>query len=101
MIVHGPSGQKRYTLLPGLSLPQSAAETNFSWDSFHAQIAFVSGRLSAEATVSNCGQVRLKASRKFATDTFTAQVLLDLYNRFVLALGGEALAQPCEVAGTI
>jgi hypothetical protein len=36
-----------------------------------------------------------------AADTFTAQMLLDLYNRVVPALGGEALAQPCEVAGTI
>jgi hypothetical protein len=36
-----------------------------------------------------------------ATDTFTAQMLLDLYNRVIPALGGEALAQPCEVAGTI
>lgn len=36
-----------------------------------------------------------------ATDTFTAQMLLELYNRVVPALGGEALTQPCEVAGTI
>lgn len=36
-----------------------------------------------------------------ATDTFTAQMLQDLYNRVVPTLGGEALAQPCEVAGTI
>jgi len=36
-----------------------------------------------------------------AADTFTAQMLTDLYNRVVPALGGEALAQPCEVAGTI
>ncbi len=35
------------------------------------------------------------------TDTFTAQMLLELYNRVVPALGGEALAQTCEVAGTI
>ena len=28
-------------------------------------------------------------------------MLLELYNRVVPALGGEALAQPCEVAGTI
>jgi E3 Ubiquitin ligase len=34
-------------------------------------------------------------------DTFTAQMLLELYNRVVPALGGEALAQPCEVAGII
>ena len=36
-----------------------------------------------------------------AADTFTAQMLLELYNRVVPAVGGEALAQPCEVAGTI
>jgi hypothetical protein len=36
-----------------------------------------------------------------AADTFTAQMLLELYNRVVPALGGEALAQPCEVTGTI
>jgi hypothetical protein len=36
-----------------------------------------------------------------AADTFTAQMLLELYNRVVPALGGEALDQPCEVAGTI
>ncbi|MEO7911659.1 MAG: GIDE domain-containing protein [Roseiflexaceae bacterium] len=36
-----------------------------------------------------------------AADTFTAQMLTDLYNRVVPTLGGEALAQPCEVAGTI
>ena len=36
-----------------------------------------------------------------AADTFTAQMLLDLYNRVVPTLGGEALAQPCEVTGTI
>ena len=36
-----------------------------------------------------------------ATDTFTAQMLLELYNRVIPALGGEALAQPCEVAGPI
>jgi hypothetical protein len=36
-----------------------------------------------------------------AADTFTAQMLLELYNRVIPALGGEALAQPCEVAGTI
>jgi hypothetical protein len=36
-----------------------------------------------------------------AADTITAQMLLDLYNRVVPALGGEALAQPCEVTGTI
>ena len=46
------------------------------------------------------GQVgRLRAIN--AADTFTAQMLLELYNRVVPALGGEALAQPCEVAGTI
>jgi hypothetical protein len=36
-----------------------------------------------------------------AADTFTAQMLLDLYNRVIPALGGEALAQTCEVTGTI
>lgn len=36
-----------------------------------------------------------------AADTFTAQMLQDLYNQVVPALGGEALAQICEVAGTI
>ena len=36
-----------------------------------------------------------------AADTFTAQMLLELYNRVVPTLGGEALAQPCEVTGTI
>jgi hypothetical protein len=29
-----------------------------------------------------------------AADTFTAQMLLELYNRVIPALGGEALAQP-------
>jgi hypothetical protein len=36
-----------------------------------------------------------------AADTFTAQMLQELYNRVVPAVGGEALAQPCEVAGAI
>jgi hypothetical protein len=36
-----------------------------------------------------------------ATDTFTAQMLQELYSRVVPSLGGEALAQPCEVTGTI
>ena len=36
-----------------------------------------------------------------AADTFTAQMLLELYNRVVPVVGGEALAQPCEVTGTI
>jgi hypothetical protein len=36
-----------------------------------------------------------------AADTFTAQMLLELYNRVVPAVGGEALSQPCEVSGTI
>jgi hypothetical protein len=36
-----------------------------------------------------------------ATDTFTAQMLSDLHSRVVSSIGGEALAQPCEVAGTI
>ena len=34
-------------------------------------------------------------------DTFTSQMLQELYNRVVPTLGGEALAQVCEVAGTI
>jgi hypothetical protein len=36
-----------------------------------------------------------------AADTFSTQIILDLYNRVVPTLGGEALAQPCEVAGLI
>src|SRR5262245_20084665 len=72
MIAHGPSCQKTYTLLPGLSLLQSAAKTNSSLDSFQAQMAFASAKLPAEPTVSNCGQVRLKASRNLATVPFTA-----------------------------
>jgi hypothetical protein len=36
-----------------------------------------------------------------AADTFTAQMLQELYNRVVPAVGGEALAQACEVTGTI
>jgi hypothetical protein len=36
-----------------------------------------------------------------AADTFTAQMLQDLYGRVVASVGGEALSQPCEVAGTI
>jgi hypothetical protein len=36
-----------------------------------------------------------------AADTFTAQMLHDLYARVVAAVGGEALAQPCEVTGVI
>jgi hypothetical protein len=36
-----------------------------------------------------------------AVDTFTAQMLRDLYERVVPTLGAEALAQPCEVAGVI
>jgi len=36
-----------------------------------------------------------------AADTFSSQMLQELYNRVVPALGGEALAQVCEVAGTI
>lgn len=36
-----------------------------------------------------------------AADTFTAQMLRDLHARVVGSVGAEALAQPCEVAGTI
>lgn len=36
-----------------------------------------------------------------AADTFTARMLGDLYQQVTISLGGEALAQPCEVAGTI
>jgi hypothetical protein len=36
-----------------------------------------------------------------STDTFTAQMLGELYNRVIPALGSEALSQPCEVAGII
>jgi hypothetical protein len=36
-----------------------------------------------------------------AADTYTAQMLGDLHGRVTAALGAEALAQPCEVAGVI
>jgi hypothetical protein len=36
-----------------------------------------------------------------ATDTFTAQMLQELYKRVVSELGGEALAKQCEVEGVI
>src|SRR5215211_7514205 len=36
-----------------------------------------------------------------AADTFSSQELQELYNRVVPTLGGEALAQVCEVAGAI
>jgi len=46
---------------------------------------------------SQMGQVRTMS----ATDTFTAQMLQELYQRVVPSLGSDALAQACEVAGTI
>jgi hypothetical protein len=46
---------------------------------------------------SQVGQLRAMS----AADTFTAQMLQELYQRVVPSLGGEALAQACEVAGTI
>jgi hypothetical protein len=36
-----------------------------------------------------------------AADTFSSQMLQELYNQVVPTLGGEALAQVCEVAGVI
>jgi E3 Ubiquitin ligase len=36
-----------------------------------------------------------------ATETFSSQMLQELYDRVVPALGGEALAQVCEVVGVI
>jgi hypothetical protein len=42
---------------------------------------------------------KLKAMN--AADTYTAQMLSDLHSRVTAALGGEALAQPCEVEGVI
>jgi hypothetical protein len=42
---------------------------------------------------------RLRAM--IAADTFSSQELQELYNRVVPSLGGEALAQICEVAGAI
>src|SRR5919197_1072732 len=36
-----------------------------------------------------------------AAETFSSQELQELYNRVVPTLGGDALAQVCEVAGTI
>jgi hypothetical protein len=42
-----------------------------------------------------------KLSAMNAADTFTAQMLQDLYARVVASVGGDALAQPCEVTGTI
>jgi hypothetical protein len=42
---------------------------------------------------------RLRAMN--AADTFTAQMLADLHGRVVASVGGDALCQPCEVAGTI
>ena len=36
-----------------------------------------------------------------AADTFTAQMLQDLHGRVVSSVGPEALAQPCEVTGTV
>ena len=36
-----------------------------------------------------------------AADTYTAQMLSDLYGRVTGSLGAEALAQPCEVEGVI
>jgi hypothetical protein len=36
-----------------------------------------------------------------AADTFTTKMLQELYTRVVSTLGGEALAQPCEVTGVI
>lgn len=44
---------------------------------------------------------RSRLSAMNAADTFTAQMLQDLYTRVVASVGGEALAQPCEVSGTI
>ena len=43
------------------------------------------------------GQLRAMS----AADTFSSQMLQDLYNQVVPTLGGEALAQVCEVAGVI
>jgi hypothetical protein len=42
---------------------------------------------------------RLRAMN--AADTFTAQMLADLHGRVVASVGGEALCQPCEVAGAV
>jgi hypothetical protein len=36
-----------------------------------------------------------------ATDTYTAQMLTDLHQRVTTSVGADALAQQCEVAGTI